>query len=95
MIFSPVKSKLAVKLDKSSVIRQKGESQDGGNKKTKQAKFSENRTFLKGVRNIRFSENLACFVFLIPPVNNAYGKQRKENRFILQRTRVFRNQSNI
>ena len=29
-----------------SVIRQKGESQNGGNKKTKQVKFSEKRTFL-------------------------------------------------
>ena len=29
-----------------SVIRQKGESQNGGNKKTKHAKFSEKRTFL-------------------------------------------------
>ena len=28
------------------VIRQKGESQNGGNKKTKHAKFSEKRTFL-------------------------------------------------
>ena len=30
----------------SSVIRQKGKSQNGGNKKTKHAKFSEKRTFL-------------------------------------------------
>ena len=30
----------------SSVIRQKGESQNGYNKKTKHAKFSEKRTFL-------------------------------------------------
>ena len=30
----------------SSVIRRKSESQNGGNKKTKQAKFSEKRTFL-------------------------------------------------
>ena len=50
---------------------QKGESQDGGNTKIKHAKFSEKRTFLtpwyaayQGVRNVRFSENLACFVFL-------------------------------
>ena len=35
-----------VKSDISSVIRQKGESQNGGNKKTKHAKFSEKRTFL-------------------------------------------------
>ena len=56
----------------SSVIRQKGESQNGCFKKTKHAKFSEERTFLtpwnarayQGVRNVRFLENLACFVFL-------------------------------
>ena len=30
----------------SSVIRQKGESKNGGSKKTKYAKFSEKRTFL-------------------------------------------------
>ena len=30
----------------SSVTRQKGQSQDGGNMKTKQAKFSEKLTFL-------------------------------------------------
>ena len=29
-----------------SVIRQKGESQNGGNKKAKYARFSEKRTFL-------------------------------------------------
>ena len=61
----------------SSVIRQKGESESGCFKKTKHAKFSENRTFLTpwyahvrvriGVRNARFSENLACFVFLKHP----------------------------
>ena len=33
-------------LKKSSVIRQKGESQNGSFKKTKHAKFSEKRTFL-------------------------------------------------
>ena len=51
-----------------SVIRQKGESQNGGNKKAKQAKFSEKRTFLTpwGVRNVLFSKNLACFAFLLP-----------------------------
>ena len=32
--------------DKSSVIRQKGKSQNGCFKKTKQAKFSKKRTFL-------------------------------------------------
>ena len=62
----------------SSLIKQKSESQNGGNKKTLHTKF-----FLKtnisyplictrtcayqGVRNNRFSENLACFVFPLPP----------------------------
>ena len=45
----------------SSVIRQKGESQNGYFKKTKHAKFSEKWTFL-------FSENLACLFFLATPV---------------------------
>ena len=59
----------------SSVIRKKGESCNGGNKKTKHAKFPEKisnsypllrtRTCAhQGVRNVHFSENLACFVFL-------------------------------
>ena len=58
-----------------SVIRQKGESQNGCSKKTKHVKLSKRRTFLtllirtrtcayQGVRNVRFSEILACFVFL-------------------------------
>ena len=33
-------------LIKSSVIRQKGESQNGGNKKTNHAEFSKKRTFV-------------------------------------------------
>ena len=37
---------LIKKQSKSSVIRQKGESQNGGRKKTKYAKFSEKQTFL-------------------------------------------------
>ena len=55
----------------------KCESQNGGNKKAKHAKFSEKQTFLtpwyartcvyQGVRDIRFSEYLACFAFLLPP----------------------------
>ena len=56
-------------LRKSSVIRQKGESQNGCSKETKHANFSEkNEHFLtcayQEVRHVRFSENLACFVFL-------------------------------
>ena len=63
----------------SSVIRQNGESQNGCFKKTKHTKFPKNEHFLpldalhtctcayQGVRMVRFSENLACFVFLKPP----------------------------
>ena len=40
----------------------KGESQNGGIKKTKYVNFSENRTF-QGVRNVYFSENLEYFNF--------------------------------
>ena len=70
---------LAYKL--SSVVRQKGESQNGCFKKIKHAKFFEKEHFLpldiatlllascayQGVLNVRFSENLACFVFLKHP----------------------------
>ena len=51
--------------DKSSVIRQKGESQGGGNKKTKLPKISVKRTFLtplihvQGLRNFNFFEKFA------------------------------------
>ena len=63
----------------SLVIRQKNESQNGGNKKAKHAKFSEKRTFFtpwyvhvrtcayQGVRNARYLENLAYFAFLLTP----------------------------
>ena len=54
--------------------REKGESQNGGNKKIRHAKFSEKQTFLtpwyhkymcvSGGKKCSFSENLACFVFL-------------------------------
>ena len=64
--------------DISSAISQKGESQIRCYKKTKYAKFSEKGTFLtpshahervriQGVRNVRFSENMWCFVFLLFP----------------------------
>ena len=64
---------------RSLVMREKDESQSGGNKKAKHAKYSEKRTFLTplmhtrtyaylGVRNICFSKNLACFTFLLPPL---------------------------
>ena len=65
---------------KTSVIRQKGESENVCFKKTKHAKFSQKRTFLTHdthmymclsvVRNVCFSENLACFVFLKHPFWN-------------------------
>ena len=54
----------------SSVTWQKGESQNGCFQETKHAKFSEKRTCpyaYQEVRNIRFSENLACLVFLKHP----------------------------
>ena len=56
-----------------SALRWKGESQNGGSKKTKHAKLSEktNNFFpliqtcaYQGIRNVRFSENFVCFVFL-------------------------------
>ena len=64
------------KLYKWSVIRQKGESQNGGNKKANKkwtfvtTWYAQVRTCTcayQGVRNVRFSENLACFTFLLPP----------------------------
>ena len=61
----------------SSEIRQKSESQNGCFKKTQHAKFSEKQTFLTpistrtcayhGAKTVRFSEKLACFVFLKHP----------------------------
>ena len=65
-------------MQKSSVIRQKGQSQNGCFKKTKHVEFSEKRTFFyplirtgtcayQGVKTVRFSENLTCFVFLKYP----------------------------
>ena len=53
----------------SSVIRQKGESQNRCVKKTKHAKFSEKRTISYPLIRtcIHFSENLVCFVFLRHP----------------------------
>ena len=50
------------------VNKAKGESQNGGNKKTKYAKFFEkNEHFLPpDAQNVRFSENLVCFGLLLP-----------------------------
>ena len=50
-----------------SVIRQKYESQNGCNKKAKRAKFFEKQIFLTLPSSPKMLENLACFVFLLPP----------------------------
>ena len=48
---------------KSSVIRQRGESQNGGNKKAKHAKLPRTCAY-QGVRNIHLSENFfACLPY--------------------------------
>ena len=61
----------------SSVIRQKGESQNGCFKKDKACQIFRKTNIsyplirtcaYQGVRNVRFSENLACFVFFETPV---------------------------
>ena len=60
------KSKPRISLIMSSLVRQKGESQNGGNKKAKHAKFSEKGTCAyQGKRNVRNSEKF--FAFLLPP----------------------------
>ena len=53
-------------------IRQKGESQNGGNKKANHAKFFEKRTFLTpwyAYAHVSFSENLTCLASLLPQIN--------------------------
>ena len=50
------------------VTKQKGESHNGGDKKTTHLKSSEKYVWVSGVRNLGFSENFACFVFLLPPL---------------------------
>ena len=84
-----------------SLIRKKGEFQNGGNKKAKHAKFSEKQTFstawyanarvrVGGVRNVPFSENLACFAVLLPPFWNspfrllAYYRRIVKHQLILE-----------
>ena len=58
-----------------SVIRQKGESQNGCLKKTKHSKFSEKRknvrVRIRGYEMFVFSENLACFVFSKHPFRDS------------------------
>ena len=61
---------ICLNLTKSSLISQKNQSQSACFKKRKRTKFSEKRTLTcayQGVGNVRFSENLACFVFLKHP----------------------------
>ena len=58
----------------SSVIRQKGKSQDGGNRKAKHAKFSvkKPRTFLphliQWVRNVHFFRKIGVLCFVVTSV---------------------------
>ena len=58
-----------------SVVRQKGESQNGCLKKTKHSKFSEKRknvrVRIRGYEMFVFSENLVCFVFLKHPFRDS------------------------
>ena len=76
-IITNCKSGFPLFIHKSSVIRQKGESQNGCFKKTKHVKFFEKHTFFspwyadvwvlrwgEEVKNVRFSENSTSFVFL-------------------------------
>ena len=64
MVHTNVKTRKVIFYN-SLVVRPKGKSQNGCCKKTKHVKFSEKRTrTYQGVRNVRFSENVACFVFL-------------------------------
>ena len=59
----------------TSVIRQKGESQNGGNKKAKHAKFSDKRTFLtpwyvcvSGDKKCSFCGKLGVLCFLVTSI---------------------------
>ena len=71
-----VRIKRSCKNCTSSVIRQKGESQNRCLKKKKHAKFSKKQiiltpwytyVYVSGVRNVRFSEDSACFLLLKHP----------------------------
>ena len=60
---------------------EKGQSPNGDNKKTRHAKFSEKQNFLSPDRHkylcvsrgkkCSFSENLACYIFLLPPFGDS------------------------
>ena len=51
-------------------MRQKGESKNRCYKKNKACQIFQkaNTCTYQGVRNVRFSKNLACFVFIVTPV---------------------------
>ena len=70
---------LCIKELNSSAIRQKGESQNGGSKKTKHTKFSEKTNIsyplirkrtsaYQGVRNVRFLGKFSVLSFLVTPL---------------------------
>ena len=46
VFFNKIFTEIENNINKLAVIRQKGESQNGGNKKAKHPKFSENKHFL-------------------------------------------------
>ena len=67
-----VRDKIRIRDDNSkisSIMRQKGDSQNGFYKKIKHAKFSDKRTYVcvSGGKKCSFSKNLACFIFLEHP----------------------------
>ena len=82
-----VPKNLTVKYDllyrRANLKMEKGESQNGGNKKTKHDKFSEKRTYVcvSGGKKCWFFRKFAILVFLSPPfwdslfclVTDAYG----------------------
>ena len=55
----------AIRFIISAVIRQTGKSQNECYKKTKYAKFSENK---QGVKNVILSENFSVLCFFVTPV---------------------------
>ena len=52
---------------RKNVIRQKGESQKGVSRKQSTPNFQKTNIAHQGVRNVCFSEILACFAFMKHP----------------------------
>ena len=52
---------------RKNVIRQKGESQKGVSRKQSTPNFQKTNIAYQGVRNVCFSEILACFAFMKHP----------------------------